>query len=186
METEHYPNLVVGGGEAGKYLAWTLAKLGQRTVVIERALIGGSCPNVACLPSKNIIHSAKAVSLAGRAAVKVLHTELARDAEPVRRFLNEARAWQVGGSSPHLVPADERPFDGTAPHPSTTSPMPGCCRATLPAPCACCRLLARLGRSCGPRACQSAAGLLLMKLRTSTQKQSTRLNSGICSGAGRQ
>jgi hypothetical protein len=32
---------------------------------------------------------------------------------------------QVGGSSPHLVPADERPFDGTAPHPSTTSPIPG-------------------------------------------------------------
>jgi hypothetical protein len=31
---------------------------------------------------------------------------------------------QVGGSSPHLVPADERPFDGTAPHPSTTSPTP--------------------------------------------------------------
>ena len=31
---------------------------------------------------------------------------------------------QVGGSSPHLVPADERPFDGTAPHPSTTSPIP--------------------------------------------------------------
>src|ERR1017187_1765257 len=31
---------------------------------------------------------------------------------------------QVGGSRPHLVPADERPFDGTAPHPSTTSPIP--------------------------------------------------------------
>lgn len=68
MTTEHYPNLVIGGGEAGKYLAWTLARLGQRTVVIERALIGGSCPNIACLPSKNIIYSAKAVSLAGRAA----------------------------------------------------------------------------------------------------------------------
>ena len=68
MTTEHYPNLVIGGGEAGKYLAWTLAKLGQKTVVIERAMIGGSCPNIACLPSKNIIYSAKAVSLAGRAA----------------------------------------------------------------------------------------------------------------------
>jgi pyruvate/2-oxoglutarate dehydrogenase complex dihydrolipoamide dehydrogenase (E3) component len=32
-------------------------------VVVERAMIGGSCPNVACLPSKNVIHSAKAVSL---------------------------------------------------------------------------------------------------------------------------
>ncbi len=68
MTTENYPNLVIGGGEAGKYLAWTLARLGQRTVVIERALIGGSCPNIACLPSKNVIFSAKAVELAGRAA----------------------------------------------------------------------------------------------------------------------
>ena len=68
MTTEHYRNLVIGSGEAGKYLAWTLAKLGQRTVVVERAMIGGSCPNVACLPSKNVIHSAKAASLIARAA----------------------------------------------------------------------------------------------------------------------
>jgi pyruvate/2-oxoglutarate dehydrogenase complex dihydrolipoamide dehydrogenase (E3) component len=67
MTLEHCQNLVIGGGEAGKYLAWTLAKLGQRTVVVERALIGGSCPNVACLPSKNVIRSAKVVALAGRA-----------------------------------------------------------------------------------------------------------------------
>jgi pyruvate/2-oxoglutarate dehydrogenase complex dihydrolipoamide dehydrogenase (E3) component len=58
--------LIIGSGEAGKYLAWTMAKAGQRTVVVERKLIGGSCPNVACLPSKNIIHSAKVSSLARR------------------------------------------------------------------------------------------------------------------------
>src|SRR6516164_4665276 len=51
-----------GCGEAGKYLAWTLAKKGMRVVVIERKYIGGSCPNVACMPSKNIIHSAKVAS----------------------------------------------------------------------------------------------------------------------------
>src|SRR5262249_52503361 len=33
------------------------------TVVVERSMVGGSCPNVACLPSKNVIYSAKAVSL---------------------------------------------------------------------------------------------------------------------------
>ena len=60
---ETYRNLVIGSGEAGKYLAWNLAKMGQKTAVIERAMIGGSCPNVACLPSKNLIYSAKAVSL---------------------------------------------------------------------------------------------------------------------------
>ncbi|HVM62343.1 MAG TPA: FAD-dependent oxidoreductase [Verrucomicrobiae bacterium] len=68
MGFEHYQNVVIGSGEAGKYLAWTLAKMGQRTVVVERSRIGGSCPNVACLPSKNFIHSARVASLIGRAA----------------------------------------------------------------------------------------------------------------------
>jgi pyruvate/2-oxoglutarate dehydrogenase complex dihydrolipoamide dehydrogenase (E3) component len=63
MATEHFQNLVIGSGEAGKFLAWSLAKMGQKSVVVERSLIGGSCPNIACLPSKNVIYSAKAVSL---------------------------------------------------------------------------------------------------------------------------
>ncbi len=63
MNTEHYQNLIIGSGVAGKILTWTLASQGQKTVVIERAMVGGSCPNVACLPSKNVIYSAKAVSL---------------------------------------------------------------------------------------------------------------------------
>jgi pyruvate/2-oxoglutarate dehydrogenase complex dihydrolipoamide dehydrogenase (E3) component len=63
MATEHYRNLIVGSGEGGKILAWNLAKRGEKTVVIERSMVGGSCPNVACLPSKNLIYSAKAVSL---------------------------------------------------------------------------------------------------------------------------
>ncbi len=67
MTIEHYQNLVIGSGEAAKYLAWTLAKSGQKTVVIERSMLGGSCPNVACLPSKNVIYSAKVVSLMSHA-----------------------------------------------------------------------------------------------------------------------
>jgi pyruvate/2-oxoglutarate dehydrogenase complex dihydrolipoamide dehydrogenase (E3) component len=63
MNTEHFKNLIIGSGVAGKILAWTLAGQGQKTVVVERAMVGGSCPNVACLPSKNVIYSAKAVSL---------------------------------------------------------------------------------------------------------------------------
>jgi pyruvate/2-oxoglutarate dehydrogenase complex dihydrolipoamide dehydrogenase (E3) component len=66
--TENYDVLVIGSGEAGKYLAWTMAGQGHRTAVVERKLIGGSCPNIACLPSKNIIHSAKVRSFTGRAA----------------------------------------------------------------------------------------------------------------------
>jgi pyruvate/2-oxoglutarate dehydrogenase complex dihydrolipoamide dehydrogenase (E3) component len=67
-DTENYEILVIGSGEAGKYLAWTMAGAGHRTAVIERQLIGGSCPNIACLPSKNIIHSAKVRSFTSRAA----------------------------------------------------------------------------------------------------------------------
>jgi len=63
MALEQCHNLVIGSGVAGKLLSWNLAKMGQKTVVVERSMIGGSCPNVACLPSKNVIYSAKAVSL---------------------------------------------------------------------------------------------------------------------------
>src|SRR5215472_12123759 len=62
MPTEKYDVVVLGSGEAGKYVAWTQARKGMRAVVIERKYIGGSCPNIACLPSKNIIHSAKVAS----------------------------------------------------------------------------------------------------------------------------
>ena len=57
---------MLGSGEAGKYLAWTMAKAGHRTAVVERRWIGGSCPNIACMPSKNVIWSAKVASLSGR------------------------------------------------------------------------------------------------------------------------
>src|SRR5271155_4285857 len=59
---EEYDLVVLGTGGGGKYLAWTLAKQGKRVAAIERKYIGGSCPNIACLPSKNIIHSAKVAS----------------------------------------------------------------------------------------------------------------------------
>jgi pyruvate/2-oxoglutarate dehydrogenase complex dihydrolipoamide dehydrogenase (E3) component len=62
METQQYEIVIVGTGEGSKFLAWTLGKQGKRVAVIERKYIGGSCPNIACLPSKNVIHSAKVAS----------------------------------------------------------------------------------------------------------------------------
>jgi pyruvate/2-oxoglutarate dehydrogenase complex dihydrolipoamide dehydrogenase (E3) component len=59
-EIERYDILVIGSGESGKWITWTLAQAGHRTAVVERKYIGGSCPNIACLPSKNVIRSAKA------------------------------------------------------------------------------------------------------------------------------
>src|ERR1700722_13154467 len=60
---EEYDLVVLGSGAGGKLIAWTSAQKGQRVVVIERKYVGGSCPNIACLPAKNIIHSAKVASL---------------------------------------------------------------------------------------------------------------------------
>ncbi len=67
-DQKQFEILIIGSGESGKYLAWTMAKAGRRTAVVERKLIGGSCPNIACLPSKNVIHSAKVAELARRGA----------------------------------------------------------------------------------------------------------------------
>ena len=63
---EKFDVLVLGSGTSGKLMAWTMAKEGKRTAVVERKYIGGSCPNVACLPSKNVIYSAKVASLVAR------------------------------------------------------------------------------------------------------------------------
>lgn len=60
---EKYDAVVLGSGEASKFIAWHLSSLGKKVIVIERRWVGGSCPNIACLPSKNVIHSAKVASL---------------------------------------------------------------------------------------------------------------------------
>jgi pyruvate/2-oxoglutarate dehydrogenase complex dihydrolipoamide dehydrogenase (E3) component len=62
-QAEHLEMLILGSGEGGKFLAWHMAKSGHRTAVVERKLIGGSCPNTNCLPSKNEIWSAKVADL---------------------------------------------------------------------------------------------------------------------------
>jgi pyruvate/2-oxoglutarate dehydrogenase complex dihydrolipoamide dehydrogenase (E3) component len=67
-QAEPVETLVVGGGNGGMYLAWHLARSGRRTAVVERRWIGGSCPNINCLPSKNEIWSAKVADLAHHGA----------------------------------------------------------------------------------------------------------------------
>jgi pyruvate/2-oxoglutarate dehydrogenase complex dihydrolipoamide dehydrogenase (E3) component len=62
-QPERFEILVLGSGEGGKLLAWHMARSGHRTAVVERKLIGGSCPNTNCLPTKNEIWSAKVADL---------------------------------------------------------------------------------------------------------------------------
>ena len=59
---EEYDLVILGGGTGSTIAAWTFAGQGQRVAAIDRKYVGGSCPNIACLPSKNIIHSAKVAS----------------------------------------------------------------------------------------------------------------------------
>src|SRR3981081_3257218 len=59
---EQYDLVILGGGTGSTIAAWTFAGQGQRVAAISRKYVGGSCPNIACLPSKNIIHSAKVAS----------------------------------------------------------------------------------------------------------------------------
>jgi len=67
-EPERVDVLVLGSGFGGKLLAWHLAQSGRKTAVVERRWIGGSCPNIACLPSKNEIWSARIAHQARQAA----------------------------------------------------------------------------------------------------------------------
>ena len=58
-QPEEFDLLILGSGAGSKLLAWTFAGQGQRVAVVERKYVGGSCPNIACLPSKNVIHTAQ-------------------------------------------------------------------------------------------------------------------------------
>jgi len=68
MSAERYEDLVLGSGVGGKLLSWHMARAGRRVAVVERRWIGGSCPNINCLPSKNEVWSAKVADLVHHAA----------------------------------------------------------------------------------------------------------------------
>jgi pyruvate/2-oxoglutarate dehydrogenase complex dihydrolipoamide dehydrogenase (E3) component len=104
-EVEKYENLVLGSGAAGKLLTWTLAGAGHRTAVVERGPLGGACPNVACLPSKNIIQSARVASLAKRGAEFGLNFQFVE-----HRHGERPAAQTVDGGRPSGVPP--QPDDG--------------------------------------------------------------------------
>jgi len=65
-DPEEFDLVILGGGTGSTIAAWTFASEGKRVALIDRKYIGGSCPNIACLPSKNIIHSARVASYVRR------------------------------------------------------------------------------------------------------------------------
>ena len=60
---EDYELLILGGGKAGKTLAMDMARAGRRVAMVERGLIGGSCINIACIPTKTLVRSASATAI---------------------------------------------------------------------------------------------------------------------------
>lgn len=65
---ERFNVVILGSGQGGKLLAWNLARAGKKVAVVERQWVGGSCPAVACMPSKNEIWGARVAYLAQNAA----------------------------------------------------------------------------------------------------------------------
>jgi pyruvate/2-oxoglutarate dehydrogenase complex dihydrolipoamide dehydrogenase (E3) component len=67
-QLEQFDVLVLGSGQGGQLIAWQLARAGRRTALVERRWIGGSCPNIACMPSKTEIWSARVAHLVDQGA----------------------------------------------------------------------------------------------------------------------
>lgn len=108
---ERFDSLILGSGNGGMYLAWHMARSGRRTAVVERRLIGGSCPNVACLPSKNEIWSAKVADLAHHGKkfgimTNTVSTDMARVVRRKRDMVEHLMAGtleQYDGSGTQLI-----------------------------------------------------------------------------------
>jgi len=64
---DHVTNLVMGAGFGGYVAAIRLRQLGQEVVLVEKALLGGVCLNVGCIPSKTIVRAAKLLKQIQRA-----------------------------------------------------------------------------------------------------------------------
>jgi pyruvate/2-oxoglutarate dehydrogenase complex dihydrolipoamide dehydrogenase (E3) component len=84
-QTEHFDVVILGSGQGGKLLAWHLGRSGKKVAVVERRWVGGSCPAVACLPSKNELWSARVAYLVRNAA------QFGTLVEAVRTDMHEVR-----------------------------------------------------------------------------------------------
>src|ERR1700741_4500512 len=83
---EYFDVVVLGSGQGGKLLAWHLGRSGKKVGVVERRWVGGSCPAVACLPSKNELWSAQIAHIVRNADHFGTHADAVKtDMRAVRR-----------------------------------------------------------------------------------------------------
>lgn len=90
MAREVFDAIVIGAGQAGPSLAARLGKAGMRVALVERHLLGGTCVNSGCYPTKTLVASARAMHLARRGA------EFGFDAGPVRVDMRRVKARMDG------------------------------------------------------------------------------------------
>jgi pyruvate/2-oxoglutarate dehydrogenase complex dihydrolipoamide dehydrogenase (E3) component len=100
-QAERVEVLILGSGKSGKHLAWHTASAGKRTAVVERRWIGGSCPNINCLPSKNEVKSAEVADLVRRApafgtSASGARTDMAKVLERKRKMVDAEIAFHLG------------------------------------------------------------------------------------------
>ena len=102
---ERYDAVVIGAGQAGPALAARLGAEGLRTAIIERKLLGGTCVNVGCIPTKTLVGSARAIHMARRGGeygfsageVRVdMKAVMARKDGVVRQSSDGLAAWIAG------------------------------------------------------------------------------------------
>jgi pyruvate/2-oxoglutarate dehydrogenase complex dihydrolipoamide dehydrogenase (E3) component len=107
-QPEIFDVVIFGSGQGGKLLAWSLGKSGKKVAVVERRWVGGSCPAVACMPSKNELWSARVAHIVRHAAefgtlVSDVRTDmrkvLSRKQEMVKREIGiHLDAYKVSGA----------------------------------------------------------------------------------------
>src|SRR3954467_668901 len=105
--SERFDAIVIGAGQAGPALCARLDKEGLKTALIERNILGGTCVNTGCIPTKTLIASARAAHVAGRGAeygftdrpVRVDMAKVKRRKDRVvRDSVNGLKKW-LGGMS---------------------------------------------------------------------------------------
>lgn len=99
---ERFDAIIVGAGQAGSPLAAALSRAGRKVAIVERHLVGGTCVNAGCIPTKALVASAKVARMAQRAAEFgiVLDGAVQTDMSAVR-----ARKDRISGKSHDSVEA---------------------------------------------------------------------------------
>lgn len=94
--SERFDAIIIGTGQAGPALASRLSATGMRTAIVERHLVGGTCVNDGCIPTKALVASARAAHVARRAADFGVRIEGRIDVDMARVH---ARMKEISGTS---------------------------------------------------------------------------------------